>query len=452
MDILWFAVGLATGVSLGLLIAGSRKAASERELREAFSAAAYSALKSSTDHLSALAGDRIKAQSELTSEQLEGKKRLIDQSIQQVTTELLRIQETVHRFERDREQKFGELSNELRRAISETARLQQTTEHLQAALANTRARGQWGERMAEDVLRLAGFIENVNYCKQRSLEGRGARPDFTFFLPQGLKVNMDVKFPLDNYQAFLATDSPSEQEHSKQQFLKDVRGRIKEVSSREYINPADKTVDYVLVFIPNETIYGFIHEHDPALLDDALRSKVVLCSPLTLYAVLAIIRQAVDNFNLERRAAEILRVLSTFHKEWEKFVECMDKVGRRLDDAKREFDTLVTTRRRRLDRAVNEVDSLQRLQVLASEGEADDDAEPLGTLPALEAPEDEDASRAEVAAADDPEAEDVPAEDLDDDPESDEADDETGDDDDEEPAAEELAADEDETPGPGASA
>jgi len=56
--------------------------------------------------------------------------------------------------------------------------------------------------MAEDVLRLAGFVENVNYRKQRALDtGRGI-PDYTFFLPNNLLLHMDVKFPLDNYVRF----------------------------------------------------------------------------------------------------------------------------------------------------------------------------------------------------------------------------------------------------------
>src|SRR3712207_8703452 len=52
---------------------------------------------------------------------------------------------------------------------------------------------------SEDVLRLAGFVEGVNYVKQRVIEGRGTRPDFTFSLPRGHVVHMDAKFPAANY-------------------------------------------------------------------------------------------------------------------------------------------------------------------------------------------------------------------------------------------------------------
>ena len=54
--------------------------------------------------------------------------------------------------------------------------LQDTANHLRQALVSTKARGQWGERMAEDVLRLAGFIEGVNYLKQKVLEAARLAP------------------------------------------------------------------------------------------------------------------------------------------------------------------------------------------------------------------------------------------------------------------------------------
>ena len=70
-----------------------------------------------------------------------------------------------------------------------------------------------------------------------------------------------------------------------------------------------RSVDYVLLFLPNEQLTGFIHEHDPALLDDALGQRVVMCSPLTLFAFLGVIRQAFDNFMIEQTSDEILKLV-----------------------------------------------------------------------------------------------------------------------------------------------
>ncbi len=142
-----------------------------------------------------------------------------------------------------------------------------------------------------------------------------------------------------------------------------MRLRLREVTGRDYIDAAD-TVDCVLLFIPNEAVYTFIQEQDRTILDDALRNKVVFCSPLTLFAVLAVIRQAVDNFRLSQTTHEILGLLQGFEKQWSKFVEQMDKVGRSLKTAGTAFDDLESTRKRMLERELDKIDAVRRQQQL----------------------------------------------------------------------------------------
>ena len=272
--------------------------------------------------------------------------------------ELGRVTALVRELERDRSEKFGELTAQLRLAGEQTYALAETTGMLREALASTKARGQWGERMAEDVLRLAGFVENVNYRKQRALDGGGI-PDFTFLLPNDLFLHMDVKFPLDNYMRHLSSSSEVDRRRHRDDFLRDVRDRVKELARRGYCS-GDGTVDCVLLFIPNEQLFGFIQSEDPAILDVALAQKIVLCSPLTLFAVLAVVRQAVDNFMLEQTSREILGLLGGFTKQWEKFRAQMDKVGARLESAHKEYEALATTRRRQLERQLDEVEFRRR--------------------------------------------------------------------------------------------
>jgi len=299
--------------------------------------------------------------------ELEGKKKLIDQTLEAMKDDLQKVQDLVTTFEKDREKKFGELSHQLKSTAEQTGRLQETTSQLRTALASAKARGQWGERMAEDVLRLAGFVEGINYYKQKALETVGTRPDYTFLLPQDLKVNMDVKFPFDNYLRYLEVEGEADKEVYKNQFLKDVRGRIKEVTTRDYINPAENTVDYVIVFIPNEQVYGFINENDNSLLDEALKNKVILCSPITLYAILAVIRQAVDNFNLEKTAAQILSLLGAFQKQWTAFQKSLEKMGKKIEEAQREFTTLDSTRRTQLERPLRQIEDLRKQKGIPSD-------------------------------------------------------------------------------------
>ena len=223
-------------------------------VRDSFGALSLEALKSNTDEFLKLANETLIRQSHLGEKELEGKKKLIDQSLEGMKADLRKVEDLMQSLEKDREQKFGQVASQLKHTAEQTALLQETAHQLRQALSSTRARGQWGERMAEDVLRLSGFIEGVNYLKQKALETAAGRPDYTFPLPQGRKVNMDVKFPLDNYVRFLECDRDAGREALKAQFLRDVKARIKEVTTRDYINPEENTLDYVLVFIPNERV------------------------------------------------------------------------------------------------------------------------------------------------------------------------------------------------------
>lgn len=329
-------------------------------IKESFGALSLDALSKNTEEFLKLANETLSKQTQMGEKDLEGKKKLIDQTLEAMKGDLQRVQNLVTSFEKDREKKFGELASQLKSTAEQTGKLQETTSQLRAALANTKARGQWGERMAEDVLRLAGFVEGINYRKQKTLETTGTRPDYTFLLPQDLTVNMDVKFPLDNYLRYLEADGESDKEGYKNQFLRDVKGRIKEVTTRDYINPEENTVDYVIVFIPNEQVYAFINENDSSLLDEALNKKVILCSPITLYAILAVIRQAVDNFSLEKTAGQILSLLGSFNKQWANFLKSLEKMGKRIDEAQKEFVVLTSTRRNQLERPLRQIEDLRK--------------------------------------------------------------------------------------------
>jgi DNA recombination protein RmuC len=179
-----------------------------------------------------------------------------------------------------------------------------------------------------------------------------------------------VKFPIDNYRRALeATDADAARAATKA-FLRDVHQRIREVTTRAYIDP-DTTLDLVLLFIPNESVYSFMHEHDPGLIDAALSRQVVLCSPFTLFAVLAVIRQAMDSFRIEQVGDEILQCLGGFGLQWQKFSEQVDVVARRLESTQRAYEDLAGTRRKALQRTIDQVDELRTRRGL------DDVSEPI---------------------------------------------------------------------------
>jgi DNA recombination protein RmuC len=303
--------------------------------------------------------ERIEAERHVTVQELESKKGLIDQQLAKMNSELDSLGRLVQNLEKDRAEKFGELTRHLQVAGEQTASLLQTTGLLKEALSGSKSRGQWGERMAEDILRAAGFVENVNYLAQKTIERVGSRPDFTFLLPRDLKLHMDAKFPFDNYLRFLEASSDLERNRYRSDFLRDVKLKIKEVTTREYISPEQNTLDYVLLFIANEQVFAFIHECDNQIIEEGMKQRVVCCSPATLFAVLSVIRQAVDSFSLEQTSNEILSLLGAFKKQWDEFQRKMESLGKRIDDLHREFDVLNTTRRRQLERPLHRMEKIR---------------------------------------------------------------------------------------------
>ncbi len=354
-----YVISFIIGVVFGAAVVFILNRAQMGQVKDSFKAISSDVLSKHAQDFLVLAKETLAAQTQTGENALENKKKLIDQTLSNMKEDLVKVGDLMKMLEKDRENKFGEISTQLKFTVEQTSKLQDTTNKLQSVLASTKARGQWGERMAEDVLRLAGFVEGINYKKQKALEFGAKRPDYSFLLPQGQIVNMDVKFPLNSYLQYVASESENDKKSYKEQFLKDVKSRIKEVTTRDYINPEDNTVDYVIVFVPNEQVYAFINESDASILDEALKNKVIFCSPLTLYAILAVIRQAMDNFKLEKTASEMSGLLGAFYKQWTAFTKSMEKMGKNLDDAQKEYQNLVTTRRNQLERPLKKIEDLR---------------------------------------------------------------------------------------------
>jgi DNA recombination protein RmuC len=394
------AAGLAAGLAVSFLFrvyrAKTAKGLAEELLRQkeaerkrdmeavvehvkaSFGSLSLEALSKSTAELLKLAKTQLESERQANVRELEARKELIDRELRKMAEQVDSVGRLMRELEKDRIEKFGELAKHLQMAGEQTALLAGTTASLKEALAGTKSRGQWGERMAEDILRASGFVENVNYLKQKTIQGAGGRPDFTFLLPRGLRLNMDVKFPFDNYVRFLDAAVEGEKARFRAEFLRDVKAKVKEVATRDYIDPGRSTLDCALLLIANEQVYAFIQEQDSSVLDEALRQRVICCSPITLFAVLAVIRQAVDAFSMEETSNEVLSLLGGFKKQWDEFLRRFAGMGRRIGELQRDFDELSGVRRRQLERPLNRIEEIRNERGLAiGGGEEEDEAPPV---------------------------------------------------------------------------
>jgi DNA recombination protein RmuC len=337
----------------------------------AFVAEREHTLRAAVESATSVASSKLQDSMTAGSRELDLRSRSFEQQVAHISDALGTLGGLVHELQKERVEQTGSLVAQLEHVTRTQQTLAEHTDQLRQALASPKQRGQWGERMAEDVLRAAGFREGVNYRRQTAIEG-GTIPDFRFLLPRDLELRMDVKFPVDNYLRVLEADSDDVRARHTKAFVADVRTHVRGLAGRGYIDHRD-TVDCLLLFIPNEAVYAFLHEADPDVVDVALGQQVVLCSPSTLFAVLAVVRRSVEQFQLERRSDEILRCLGGISSEWDKFTGALDKVGRQLDGVHKAFnDELNGTRRRVFQRSLDEIESLQSAGELPalSKGEA----------------------------------------------------------------------------------
>lgn len=359
MDAVSIVLAVALIAALAALVITRLRDSPADRLSDSAVAQFQAALDSNSETFLRLADERMKRESEAASSDLGEKKKLIDQQLEAVKTELARVSKSVQQVDTG-------LTTKLEAFGKQTLALTSTTDSLRRVLGDSRARGQWGERMAEDVLRKIGFIDGINYHKQFTLDGAGSRPDFVFLLPGGLTMNMDVKFPFDNYKRFVEADAEPERQVHQKAFFRDVRSRIKEVATREYIDPEGGTVNYALLFVPNESVYAFICDEDAGIFDESLSQGVVCCSPYMLFAMLALVDQAAKTLNLQKASEDLLKLYGAFSVQWGKFNGVLGTLGDRLRRTQNTYDEVTGVRMRALERPLARIETLREQRGIAA--------------------------------------------------------------------------------------
>lgn len=205
------------------------------------------------------------------------------------------LQNKVTQIEEGRKREMGALGAQLKGLNDQQARLDKETSSLSAALRNNKVRGAWGEAQLRNIVESAGLLEHVDFDTQvvvTDADGRTQRPDMIIHMPGGKTIPIDAKAPYADYQkACEIPDTATPEELTRKSELlhahaKAVREHVKTLGDKAYWNAFDDAPDFVIAFIPNESLLQAALETDPTLMDDAFARKVALTSPITLWAVL----------------------------------------------------------------------------------------------------------------------------------------------------------------------
>jgi DNA recombination protein RmuC len=292
--------------------------------------------------------ERLRAEVELLAGRLldEKGKAMLDRSHERLRFLLDPVAEKLKAFEAKVESTYRE-ENRDRAALREQLRLLQETqtrlhedaESLARALTgDSKAQGDWGELILERILETVGLTEGREYDLQPSHtddEGGRKRPDAVIYLPENRAIIVDAKCSLTAFVEAMREPDGEEREAALDRHLGSMRKHVKELAAKNYQDVLrQRTLDIVLLFVPNEAAFHAALAREPGLYEEAFRQGVVLCSPTTLLAALRLIahvwRSEKQNANAQRIAEEAGKLLEKLGS----FVEDLDAVGARLDQAK----------------------------------------------------------------------------------------------------------------------
>lgn len=321
----------------------------KREVKAAFS-------KSSAEFLD-LASERLKLERQEDTQQLALKEQGVRTLVEGLEEQLKRYEKLVNDFERDRTRKYGSLEAQLTHTAAQTRRLELSTNQLTSMLGNRHARGQWGEKAADDILRMCGLQDGIHYKKQENAPT--GRPDFTILLPDSHKCYMDVKFPLNNYLRWTREEDEDRRKVLKTDFITDVKRHLTDLERREYATADTQSTDYIVMFVASESIHGILHEWWPGLMDEALKKRILICGPWSLYAIIRIIWQAWEHYYQVQTHTEILGAIREFQRFFKIFRDRFSSLGTKLEEATALYEDIERKSYSQLTKRISKIEELQ---------------------------------------------------------------------------------------------
>lgn len=336
-------IGLAIALAVYVFVLKKKPTDDTKDLEAKLAEIFPKVLQNANEQLISMANQKLGAEKQDIKTDLDNKRRQIEKLVESVQKEL-----------RDNDRTTQSLLQQVKDHERITKDLSVTTEGLRKVLTNNQMRGQFGEQVAEDLLRMVGFVKGLDFEFNKAQAGSG-RPDFCVFLPDKTRINIDVKFPYSNLQKATETDDQAQKLTYFKEFAQDVKKKITQVTTRDYINPEGKTVDFVILFVPNEMIFSYIYEKLPEVWAEAMQKKVVLAGPFSFTAILRMIRQAHDNFRYQENIQQIVTHIRQFEKQFDLYNEEFAKLGSQLATVQNTYQKVDSTRSKQLGKIVEKI-------------------------------------------------------------------------------------------------
>ncbi|MGE0404979.1 MAG: DNA recombination protein RmuC [Candidatus Korobacteraceae bacterium] len=320
------------------------------ELRNAFNSLAADALKNNNEAFLQLAQQKFDGLQKQAAGDLEQRKIAVETLVAPLTEVLQRYDKNVSAMEQERQRAYGELSTTLKVVHEAQHTLRQETANLVAALRRPGVRSRWGEMTLRRVAELAGMSDRCDFTEQATIatENGSIRPDMLVHLPGDVVVPVDAKAPLDAYLDAVSASSDEDRKRSLARYATHVRGHMNTLAAKDYSGQFEITPAFTVLFLPGEPFFSAAAEQDTGLVEDAIQSKILIATPVTLVALL----KAIAHGWRQEKLAESAQAVSLLGKElYERlmgFAQHLDGVGKSLDGAVESYNKAVGSLERRV--------------------------------------------------------------------------------------------------------
>ena len=314
------------------------------QMREAFASLSQQALQTSNEQFLSLAAARFEQLSTQAAGTLDERKAQIESLLKPLQETLGAYQHRLNQIEQSRQEGYGKLLEQLG-TVGEIGRnLERQTTQLVMALKRPTTRGQWGEITLRRLVELAGMSSHCDFCEQQTVFGaddQRQRPDLVVNLPNRRTIIVDSKASLDKFLDAAACDD----EHRRAQMLTahaaDIRGRARELAQKAYWNQFDSSPEFVVMFLPGEAFLYAAVERDPAVIEDAMKDRVIIATPTTLIALLKAVEYGWRQEQMTENAEEIRKLGVELHERLAIMASYLGTLGERMKRSVDAYNSLV---------------------------------------------------------------------------------------------------------------
>jgi DNA recombination protein RmuC len=286
------------------------------------------------DYKAQLEAERSKTESAI---KLNAELMAVKESVSKLTTQ----SNEANRIRTEAEAKLNTTILEMRRA-SES--IFDETKKIAGALSNSQTRGKFGEAQLELLLQGAGLREGHEYTAQRSTTDSDSSgiPDITVSMPGGSMLFIDSKFPFERFLEAFGTEDQSQRDEYLQMHTKDLLKHVEALAKRGY-HKSQGSPDFVVLFVPFETLLSEALRMDPMFLEKAFKVGVTIATPTSMMALLRTIGYIFTRNKLAENADEIQKVASTFLKNITLLHTKIVAVGKAISSTSKAYEDLVPT-------------------------------------------------------------------------------------------------------------